>query len=98
MVEVRFTRSARKHRIAAGRARQVLARPYVLVPVPPKEGVRDAMLMYLGDDHTGRALEVGVFPTADEVLLVAHVMDLRAKFRPLYEQGKAFAAREEERR
>lgn len=94
--EVRFTRSARKHRVAASRARYVLAHPYVIVPVPPKEGVRDEMLMHLGDDHTGRALEVGVFPV-DGVVLVAHVMDLRAKFRPLYEQGKAFQAREEQR-
>jgi hypothetical protein len=63
-----------------------------VVPVPVHEGLRDAMWMYLGDDATGRALEVGVFAT-DELLLVAHVMDLRAKFRPLYEQAKAFQAR-----
>lgn len=93
---MRFARSARKHRIAAGRARQVVAEPFVVVPVPAREGLRDAMWMYLGDDATGRALEVGVFAT-DELLLVAHVMDLRAKFRPLYEQAKAFQAREEEK-
>lgn len=96
MPEVRFARSTHKRRIAAGRARQVVVEPFVVVPVPGCEWLRDAMWMYLGDDATGRALEVGVFVT-DELLLVAHVMDLRAKFRPLYEQAKAFLTREEVR-
>lgn len=92
MAWIRFTQSARRHRVSAGRAREVLADPYVLVPMP-SGAERDPMWIHLGDDASGRALEVGVF-YSDQQLLVAHVMDLRAKFRPLYEQAKAVHARE----
>lgn len=98
MARIRFTQSARKHRVAAGRARYVLEHPYVVVPVAPKESGRDTMLMHLGDDDTGRALEVGAFELDEHTLLVAHVMDLRAKFRPLYEQAKSVRVREGETR
>ena len=44
--------------------------------------------MFLGDDDTGRALEVGAVEVHEDLLLVIHVMDLREKFRGSYEQGK----------
>ena len=43
--------------------------------------------MILGDDDTSRALDV-IAVEEDDVLLVIHAMDLRPKFRALYEQGK----------
>ena len=43
--------------------------------------------MILGDDDTSRALDV-IAVEEDDVLLVIHAMDLRPKFRTLYEQGK----------
>ncbi len=46
------------------------------------------MWLYLGDDDTGRALEVGVLDTEEGDQLVIHVMDLRDKFRPYYDIGK----------
>lgn len=42
--------------------------------------------MFLGDDHTGRALEVVAIRLPD-CLLVIHVQDLQAKFRPYYNQA-----------
>ncbi len=46
--------------------------------------------VFLGDDQTGRALEVVAVHLPDG-LLVIHAQDLQAKFRPYYDK-----AREEE--
>lgn len=88
MARIQFTQAARKHRVAAGRARAVLGAPVAIVPVYRSEDTR-VMQLYLGDDDTGRALEVGVIDTDEGDQLVIHVMDLREKFRPYYDTGKA---------
>jgi len=44
-------------------------------------------LLFLGDDASGRALEVIAVDGGDR-LVVIHAMDLRSKFRKLYEEGK----------
>ena len=44
-------------------------------------------LLILSDDDSGRALEV-IAVEEDEVLVVIHAMDLRPKFRGLYEEGQ----------
>lgn len=44
-------------------------------------------VLYLGDDATGRPLEVIAVEESDR-LVVIHAMDLRDKFRTLYEEGK----------
>jgi hypothetical protein len=46
------------------------------------------VVMFLGDDDTGRALEVGAVEASEDLLVVIHVMDLREKFRGSYERGK----------
>lgn len=71
-----------------GRAlvRQVIADPVVLITLPAENDL-DGRLVFLGDDATGRALEVMAVPT-ERGLLVIHAMDLRPKWRPLYEEGK----------
>ena len=78
-LEIRFTRSARKHRIGRASARHVLAgtRP---VPVTATSGA-DAWL-YEGLDELGRELEiiaVEVQPAdgGQHYLLVIHVMPTR---------------------
>ncbi|NHD18986.1 MULTISPECIES: hypothetical protein [unclassified Actinopolyspora] len=58
-----------------------------LLPVR-RAGDSRTMWLYLGDDDTGRALEVGVLDTEEGDQLVIHVMDLRDKFRPYYDIGK----------
>ena len=44
-------------------------------------------MVFLGDDESGRALEVMAVRT-DRGLLVIHAMDLRPKWRQLNEEGK----------
>lgn len=58
---------------------------YAVVPqIRPRQ---PDVLMYLGDDETGRPLEVGVVVLDDGDLLVIHVMDMRQKFRDVYIAG-----------
>jgi hypothetical protein len=80
-LEIRFTRSARKHRIGRISARHVLAntRP---TPVTANSGA-DAWL-YVGFDERGRELEiiaVEVQPAhgGQHYLLVIHVMPTRLR-------------------
>ncbi len=58
------------------------------VPAPTGSTVTDDRLVFLGDDHTGRALEVMAVELDGGDLLVIHAMDLRDKYRQLYEEGR----------
>ena len=42
---------------------------------------------YLGDDETGRPLEIMTVPLEDGELVI-HVMDLRTKYRSAYDAAK----------
>lgn len=86
VVQVEFTQSARKHRVGRARVRQVLDDPVAEAILPAERG-RQERLVFLGDDDSGRALEVMAVRT-DRGLLVIHAMDLRPKWRALYEEGK----------
>jgi len=85
-VEVEFATSARRHRVGKARALHVIRNPRVQFVVRDPAG-RDDRLVFLGDDQTGRALEVMAVALSDGRLYVIHVMDLRAKYRTAYEQG-----------
>jgi hypothetical protein len=85
-VRIEFAQSARRHRVGRERARYAIADPVAIVPVVTPDGRE--MQLYLGDDHTGRPLEVGTLPEDDGGLLVIHVMDLREKYRSYYDAGK----------
>lgn len=65
--------------------RQVLVRPVGTVELDSIDGV-PARLMAVGSDWSGRLLEIIVVPEPHR-LVVIHVMDLRKKFRWLYERG-----------
>ena len=72
--EIRFTQSARKHRIGRASARYVLATTDP-TPVTTSSGA-DAWL-YVGPDERGRELEIVALEVADAgqpYLLVIHVM------------------------
>jgi hypothetical protein len=69
--------------MSSGRARHVIDNPLVTLTLPAPEPGIDGRLVFLGDDPTGRALEV-----VADCLLVIHVQDLRAKFRPYYDQTR----------
>lgn len=85
-VRIEFTQSARRHRIGRARATQVVADPIVTATIRDAQG-RDDRLLFIGEDSTGRPLEVMAVAIADG-LLVIHVMDLRPKWRRLYEEGR----------
>lgn len=83
---IEFTQSARKHRIGRARVRQVPVDPVAEAVLPAESGLQER-LVFLGDDESGRALDVLAVRT-DRGLLVIHAMDLRPKWRQLYEEGK----------
>ena len=83
-MSVEFTQSARRHKIGKARVRQVLANPVVVDRIVEEHDPR-VRLLILGDDDTSRALEV---IAVEEVFAVIYAMDLRRKFRALYEEGK----------
>jgi hypothetical protein len=85
-VRVEFTQSARRHKIGKTRVRQVLADPVVVDRIVEEHDPR-VRLLILGDDDTGRALEVIAVEEGD-LLIVIHAMDLRQKYRALYDEGK----------
>lgn len=66
--------------------RQVMADPVTVVRLEEDEAPR-VRVLFLGDDASGRALEVIAVEDVDR-LVVIHAMDLRPKFRRLYEEGK----------
>lgn len=75
-VEIRFlfTQSARKHRIAKGRAKQAMANA-VLVDIQDRGNDR-FVGMFVGVDSRGLELEVGIVGTNDALptWLIIHVM------------------------
>ena len=69
----------------------VLEHPRITATIQmPAGSDRAERTLYLGDDQTGRTLEVVTVDTF-ECLLVLHAMDMREKYRPLYENGDADA-------
>ena len=79
---VGFTQSARRHRVDKARVRHVLAHVGAITidEGPPLR------LLFVGDDHTGRLLEVVAvwdFPR----LFVIHAMDARPVVVTRYERG-----------
>lgn len=72
--EIRFTQSARRHRIGRASARHVLATTY---PTPVTTGSGADAWLYVGPDERARELEIVALEVADAgqpYLLVIHVM------------------------
>ncbi|MCE6996919.1 hypothetical protein LZG04_19235 [Saccharothrix sp. S26] len=72
-MRLRFSQSARKHRIGRAHALHVINNyPPTALPVDDNE---DPKLFWTGEDDRGVGLEiVGVELEADDVLLIIHVM------------------------
>lgn len=85
MMKVEFTQSARKHRVGRKRVLEVLALPVAVITLDDAYG-RNTRLVFLGKDHSGRVLEVMAVETVGG-LLVIHAMDIRPKWRKVYEEG-----------
>jgi hypothetical protein len=86
-MQIRFAQSARRHRIGRARVLHVLAnaRAVATGPPPTDSPAADLRILIVGDDATGRPLEVVAVIVDDDLLLVIHAMDLRDKYRDLYE-------------
>ena len=90
-VNVRFARSASRHRVSKESIRRVIAHYVIRFGEPPpagREGVPDTRLVFLGDDAEGKALEVMAVELPKGGLLVIHAMRLRNKYRQRYEEAK----------
>jgi len=70
-MEIRFTQSARKHRIGKAHAKYVI-RNYEPTFVQGDEGDKDKLL-WIGNDDRGLELEI-VALISDDFLLMIHVM------------------------
>lgn len=86
---MRFTRVARRHRIATGRARHVIDNPYVIIQQAADAAHADPRLLILGADDRGVGLVVGGLVIGKE-LLVIHVQPVaqQPRYQRLYEVGK----------
>jgi len=90
-VDLRWARSATKHRIARQRSRYVIEHCGLRFEQPPPPGAPagpEPRLVYLGDDADGVPLEVMAVELEDGSLLVIHAMPLRERYREQYEEAK----------
>ena len=90
-MQVKFARSARKHRVARTRILHVIQHSRLRFEQPPPAGApagHTTRFVYLGDDASGIALEVMAIELSGGDLLVIHAMPLREKYRSQYEETK----------
>lgn len=86
--EIRFSQSARRHRIGRERVRQALHAPRMVLPAIDHEEWAAPRLLVPGADASGRELEVVVVLMNDaNAALVIHAMDRREKYRVAYDGG-----------
>jgi hypothetical protein len=88
---VKWRRSATRHRISRERSRFVIEhcglRRIDRHRNPSDTGV-DQHVLFLGDDLEGVAIEVVAAELGEEAFAVIHAMNLRSRFRELYEEAK----------
>jgi hypothetical protein len=80
-VEIRWARSATKHRVSHARSEHVIRNAVAIIDQPAPEGSphRDARVVFLGPDPDNTMLEVMAVETATG-LLVIHAMRIRSKY------------------
>jgi len=89
--EIRFARSATKHRISRERSLFVIERCGFQIVRRNGGGMNrgvDQRVVFLGDDLEGVALEILAAERSEEEFLVIHAMNLRARFRGFYEEAR----------
>jgi hypothetical protein len=92
-MEVKWTRSATRHRISRERSRDVLQRCGLRyrerLPYDDGDPIwRDDRILFLGDDADGIPLEGVAVEMDEEEFLVIHAMALRDRHRWKYEEAK----------
>jgi hypothetical protein len=80
-VEIRWARSATKHRVSRKRSAYVVQTATTILSQPAPVGSRliSDRLVFLGADEDGAMLEVMAVET-DHGLLIIHAMSMRAKY------------------
>jgi hypothetical protein len=89
--EIKFARSATRHRISRERSLHVIGRCGLQIVErhwTPANSGPDRRITFLGDDLEGVALEVMAAERNDEEFLVIHAMNLRNHHRGLYEEAR----------
>lgn len=92
-MDLRWARSATKHRISRERSRYVIKHCGLRFEQSPPAGAPAGAaprLVYLGDDADGVALEVMGIELEDGSLLVIHAMALRDRYRDQYEEARTW--------
>jgi hypothetical protein len=91
-IELRWARSATKHRISRKRSAYVIENCDLFFekyePERPVLLSEDPRLLFLGEDDQGIDLEVIAIELDQSRLLVIHAMRLRARYRKRYEEVK----------
>lgn len=89
-MNLKWARSATKHRISRERSRYVIEHCGLRFrqesPANAPVGA-SSRLVFLGDDTDGVALEVMAIELDDESLLVIHAMPLRDRYQKQYEEA-----------
>ncbi len=82
-VEIRWARSATKHRISRKRSAHVVQTATAILSQPAPSGSTLAAdrLVFIGEDEDGTLLEVIAIET-DSGLLIIHAMPIRDRYRP----------------
>jgi hypothetical protein len=89
--DLRFARSATKHRVPKESIRHVIGHYAVRFEEPPPVGgpaSNSTRIVYLGEDVHGQTLEIMAVEGDSGDLLVIHAMQLRAKYRQRLEELK----------
>jgi hypothetical protein len=81
-MEIRWTRSATRHRISRKRSGHVLGTATTIIRQPAPDGspLSDERLVFLGPDEGGELLEVMAVETGAGLLII-HAMKMRAKYK-----------------
>jgi len=90
-VDLKWARSATKHRISRERSRYIVEQCGLwFEQEPPTKAPVGASprFVFLGDDAEGVALEVMAVELEGEGLMVIHAMPLRDRYREQYEEAK----------
>ena len=89
-MNLKWVRSATKHRISREQSRYVIEHCGLRFKQEPPANApvgASSRLVFLGDDTDGIALEVMAVELDDENLLVIHAMPLRDRYQKQYEEA-----------
>lgn len=89
---ITFARSATKHRISRERSLYVIERCGIQYVDDHWDQLSDAdqRVVFVGDDLEGVALEIIAVEHEEDEFMVIHAMDLRRRFRGIYEEARSW--------